>query len=194
LAVSVIEWPFVGGNMLRFLVLYTALALGANAASAADLAALKLGDMKKLVLTEPPVPAPDVVFLDESGAERRLSDWQGKVVLVNFWATWCAPCRAEMPALDRLQAELGGDAFEVLTIATGRNTPTAIDKFFAEAGVTLLPRHKDERQQLARSLGVVGLPVTVIFDTEGQEVARLIGEAEWDAPEAKDLIRALTDG
>ncbi|MCB1398741.1 MAG: TlpA family protein disulfide reductase [Rhodobacteraceae bacterium] len=179
--------------MLRFLVLYTALALGANAASAADLAALKLGDMKKLVLTEPPVPAPDVVFLDESGAERRLSDWQGKVVLVNFWATWCAPCRAEMPALDRLQAELGGDAFEVLTIATGRNTPTAIDKFFTEAGVTLLPRHKDERQQLARSLGVVGLPVTVIFDAEGQEVARLIGEAEWDAPEAKDLIRALTE-
>ena len=106
--------------MLRFLVLYTALALGANVAAAADLSALKEGDMKKLILTEPPVPAPDTVFQDEAGGEKRLSDWQGKVILVNFWATWCAPCRAEMPALDRLQAELGSDRFEVVTIATGR--------------------------------------------------------------------------
>ena len=180
--------------MLRFLVLYTALALGANVAAAADLSALKEGDMKKLILTEPPVPAPDTVFQDEAGGEKRLSDWQGKVILVNFWATWCAPCRAEMPALDRLQAELGSDRFEVVTIATGRNAPAAIDKFFAEAEVSLLPKFKDERQVLARSLGVVGLPVTVIFNAEGQEVARLIGEAEWDAPEAKAMINALIDG
>lgn len=180
--------------MLRFLVLYTALALGANAAAAADLEALKQGDMKKLVLAESPAPAPDVAFKDPSGGDRRLADWRGKVVLVNFWATWCAPCRAEMPALDRLQAELGGDSFEVVTVATGRNALPAIDKFFDEAGVTRLPKFKDERQALARAMGVIGLPVTVILDAEGNEVARLIGEAAWDTPEAKALISALTAG
>lgn len=177
--------------MLRFLVLYTALALGANAAAAADLEPLKQGDMRKLVLTAPPAPAPEVAFQDVDGATKTLADWRGKVVLVNFWATWCAPCRAEMPALDRLQADLGGDGFAVITVATGRNAPAAIDKFFDEAGVTRLPKFRDERQALARAMGVVGLPVSVILDANGHEVARLIGEAAWDAPEAKAVIAAL---
>lgn len=179
--------------MLRSLVLYTALALGANSAVAADLTALKAGDMKKLVVYDTPLPTPDLPFADETGAERSLTEFRGKVVLLNFWATWCAPCRAEMPALDRLQAEMGGAQFQVVTLATGRNPLPKIDKFFAEAGVTGLPRFKDERQNLARAMGVAGLPVSVIIDAEGREVARLIGEAAWDAPEAKAVLQAVID-
>jgi thiol-disulfide isomerase/thioredoxin len=180
--------------MLRFLVLYTALGLSANAAAAADLEALKAGDMRKLVVYEEPLPTPALPFIDETGAERSLTEFRGKVVLLNFWATWCAPCRAEMPALERLQADMGGEAFQVVTLATGRNPLPKIEKFFAEAGVSSLPKFKDERQNIARAMGVVGLPVSVILDADGNEVARLIGEAAWDAPEAKALLQAVIDG
>ncbi|MDF1620874.1 TlpA family protein disulfide reductase [Pseudothioclava nitratireducens] len=177
--------------MLRSLVLYTALALGANAAAAADLSALKTGEMNKLVVYEAPLPVPDLAFEDGMGGTTSLAAYRGQVVLVNFWATWCAPCRAEMPSLDRLQAQLGGNGFEVVTVATGRNPPPKIDRFFEEAGVARLPKFRDPKQQLARAMGVVGLPVTVLIDKNGQEVARLIGEAEWDSPDAKALIAAL---
>lgn len=177
--------------MLRSLVLYTALALGANAAVAADLEPLKQGDMRKLVVYEAPLDLPEVTFLDAAGAEQRLSDHKGKVLLVNFWAVWCAPCRAEMPSLDRLQAEMGSADFEVLTIATGRNPPPKIARFLEEVGANNLPLHTDAQQKLARALGIAGLPVTVLIDREGREAARLIGEAAWDAPEAKAVIEAL---
>lgn len=176
---------------LSAFVLYAALSLGATAATAADLEALKQGDMKKLVLIAAPQPVPDLPFTDATGAERRLSDWRGKVVLVNFWALWCPPCRAEMPALDRLQATLGGERFAVVTIATGRNGLPAIDRFFAETGVTHLPVLRDETQALSRAMGVLGLPVSVIVDAEGHEIGRLTGEAEWDGDSAQAILDAL---
>ena len=178
-------------RLLRLIVLYTALSLGANAAAAADLNALKAGDMKKLVVYEAPLDLPDVGFTDESGNETSLEAYRGKVVLLNFWATWCAPCRAEMPQLAALQGELGGSDFQVVTLATGRNPPPKIDRFFAEIGVTNLPKHRDEKQVLARAMGVAGLPVTVLIDRQGREVARLIGEAAWNAPEAQAMIQAM---
>ncbi len=176
---------------LRLLVLYTALSFGANAAAAADLEALKAGDMKKLVIYEAPLALPDIGFTGESGTETSLADYRGKVVLLNFWATWCAPCRAEMPELAALQDTLGGSDFQVVTLATGRNPPPKIDRFFSEIGVTNLPKHRDEKQVLARAMGVAGLPVSVLIDRDGQEVGRLIGEANWNAPEAQTMIRAL---
>ena len=177
--------------MLRSLVLYTAIALGANAAQAADLSALKEGDMRKLVVYEAPIQVPELAFTDATGAERRLSDWHGKVLLVNFWAVWCAPCRAEMPSLDRLQAEMGGADFEVLTIATGRNPAPKVERFLEDVGVRHLARYADSKNQLARGMGIVGLPVTVLIDRNGNEAARLIGEAAWDGAEAKAVINAL---
>jgi thiol-disulfide isomerase/thioredoxin len=112
-------------------VLYTAIAFGANAAFAGneELEALREGTMKKLVFSSEPKDVSQVVFHDPDGNAFQLSDWQGKYVMVNFWATWCAPCRKEMPALDDLQAEFGGDAFEVVTIAAGRNEIPAINRF-----------------------------------------------------------------
>jgi thiol-disulfide isomerase/thioredoxin len=180
----------------RSAVLYMALALGANAAVAdtADLEALREGTLKKLVFLSEAKDVSQTPFTDPEGGEHRLSDWQGKYVLVNFWATWCAPCRQEMPSLDALQAEFGGDKFEVVTIATGRNAVTGIKRFFEDVGATNLPILLDPKQKLARDMAVLGLPITVILNPEGQEIARLRGDAEWYSDSAKAIIAALIDG
>ena len=172
-------------------VLYTAFLLGANAA-AADVASLREGDMKKLALHEAPVPVPDVVLLDAADGEHALADYSGKWVVLNFWATWCAPCRHEMPSLDRLQVALPEIA--VVPVATGRNPVIGIERFFAEAEIKTLPILRDPKSELARGMSVMGLPVTVILNPEGQEVARLIGDAEWDSESAKAVLAALAAG
>ena len=181
---------------VRSLILYMALLLSANAAAATDIAALEAlrdGDMKKLSFHAEPQPASTAEFqLADDAGTATLADFRGKVILLNFWATWCAPCRKEMPALQALQTELGGDRFQVLTLATGRNSPDGIRKFFAEIGVTDLPRHQDPRQAVAREMGVLGLPVSVLLDAEGNEIARLIGDADWNSDSAKEIIRRLT--
>ena len=179
--------------MLRktLLVVYTALALGANGA-AADVAALRDGDMKKLALHETPVDLADAGLVDAKDASRSLADYKGKWVVLNFWATWCAPCRHEMPSLDRLQTAMPGIA--VVPVATGRNAVTGIERFFAEEGIKNLPILRDPTSELARGMSVLGLPVTVIVNPEGQEVARLIGDAEWDSASAKAILSALVAG
>lgn len=181
-------------RVLRLIVLYTALAAGANGALAGDLApveALREGSMKKLMFHEAPRPVPDIPIATPEGGTVTLADYRGKWVVLNFWATWCAPCRVEMPALDRLQAEMGGPGFAVVTVATGRNSPRGIDKLFEETGVTQLPKYQDQSSGLARNMGVMGLPVTVVLNPEGQEVARMTGDAEWDSDSAKAIVAAL---
>ena len=175
-------------------LLYLALALGANAALAdlSDVAALRAGDMKKLNFhsTAREVSEAEFVLADDAGYGT-LADYQGKYVLLNFWATWCAPCRKEMPMLAALQDSFGGDDFAVVTLATGRNSPTGIQKFFAETGITNLPRHQDPKQAVAREMAVLGLPITVILNPEGQEIARLQGDADWNSDSARAIIAAL---
>jgi thiol-disulfide isomerase/thioredoxin len=172
------------------------LILGANAGSVdtAALEALRDGDMKKLNFHAEPKSVSDAVFVKEDGSTGTLSDFAGKHVLVNFWATWCAPCREEMPMLSELQTELGGEEFEVVTIATGRNPPPAMKKFFREIGVDNLPLHRDPKQQIAREMGVFGLPITVILDPQGREIARLQGDAHWNSDSAKAIVERLITG
>jgi thiol-disulfide isomerase/thioredoxin len=172
-------------------VLYTVAVIGANAAMA-DVAALRDGDMKKLALHDSPVALPQAVLQDADDAEHSLTDYRGKWVVLNSWATWCAPCREEMPSLDRLQAAM--PELAVVPVATGRNAVEGIERFYAEAGVTLLPVLRDPKSDLARGMAVMGLPVTVILNPEGQEVARLIGDAEWDSDNAKAVLAALMAG
>lgn len=182
---------------MRFIlaVVYTALALTANAAFAdtSELEALREGTMKKLTFSDPAEVSGEA-FTDPEGGEYRLSDFQGKYVLVNFWATWCAPCRKEMPMLSELQTEFGGENFEVVTIATGRNELAGIKRFFSEIGVDNLPLYLDPKQGLARDMAVLGLPITVILDPEGREIARMRGDAEWNSDSAKAIIQAMTGG
>ena len=172
-------------------VVYTAFLIGANAALA-DVAALRNGDMKKLAIHEAPVPVPEVALIDAEDAPRSLAEYRGKWVVLNFWATWCAPCRHEMPSLDRLQAALPEIA--VMPVATGRNSVTGIKRFFEEEAIVNLPILRDPTSELARGMNVLGLPVTVILSPEGQEVARLIGDAEWDSDSAKAIMAALVAG
>lgn len=176
---------------MRFVVLYMALALGANAAAAQELSDLVPADMRGLVIHDAPQPVTDAPFLDMQDAEGRLSDYRGRVVVLNFWATWCAPCREEMPSLDALQRELGGEDFTVLALATGRNPLPAIDRFFEQVGITDLPVIRDPGQRIAQVSAVLGLPTTLILDREGQEIARLTGTADWASDEAIAFLRAL---
>lgn len=177
-------------------LVYTALTVGANPSfgQSADIAALRDGDMKKLVVHDAPVAMSTVAFdLADGAGKATLEDWRGKYVVINFWATWCAPCRKEMPQLNALQKEFGGDDFDVLTIATGRNSPDGIQRFFDEAGVDSLPRHQDPKQALASQMGIFGLPITVIMDPQGREIARLRGDADWSSDSAKAIIQALVE-
>ena len=179
---------------LALAALYTAALALANPA-AADMDAAKAaleGDMRKLVFHPQPKAAGEADFTTFEGEPLNLDQWEGKWVLVNFWATWCAPCRKEMPMLSALQEEFGGDDFEVLTIATTRNPPPAMQAFFEEIGVENLPLHRDPGSTLAREMAVLGLPVTVILNPEGEEIARLQGDADWSSDSAKAVIRALT--
>jgi len=157
----------------------------------ATLEALLDGTMKKLRFQANPQTVSQAAFTAADGSTASLSDYQGKYVLLNFWATWCAPCREEMPMLSTLQAEFGGKNFEVVTIATGRNPPPAIAAFFNEIGVDNLPMNRDPKQNLAREMGAFGLPMTLIIDPQGREIARMVGGAEWDSPSALALIRTL---
>ncbi|SEL19523.1 Thiol-disulfide isomerase or thioredoxin [Roseovarius nanhaiticus] len=199
-------------RLSRSALLYPAAALGAIAVGAfvlfggapgaatdaqlRDYSALQAqldGDMKKLNFHAEPKAISASSFIMEDGSEATLAQYEGKYVLLNFWATWCAPCRKEMPMLSELQTEFGGGDFEVVTLATGRNAVPAIEDFFAEIGVENLPMHRDPNQRVARDMGVLGLPITVIIDPEGREVARLQGDAHWSSDSAKALIAGLGD-
>ncbi len=147
--------------------------------------------MRKLVVADPPVPASDLPYVDLHGQEATLADSNGRIRLVNFWATWCVPCREEMPALDALARERGGPDFQVIPIATGRNSPDAIAAFTAEAGITDLPTYLDPKSRLAQAMNVPGLPVTLLLDRDGNEVARLLGGADWNGQDAHAIVDAL---
>lgn len=158
--------------------------------TAADPAAVEGGGMHRLVRLPAPQAVPDFAFADGEGGQRTLSEWKGKVVLVNLWATWCAPCKVEMPSLDRLEAKLGGADFAVLPISLDRTGPDKPRAFLTSAGLSNLGLFLDSKNALMSVLRAQGLPLTVLLNREGREIARLAGPAEWDSPEAEAVIRA----
>jgi thiol-disulfide isomerase/thioredoxin len=136
-----------------------------------------------------PRPLPDVRFENGQGEAMSLADFRGKVVLLNLWATWCAPCRREMPTLDRLQASLGGSDFQIVALSIDRKGLPAVREFYAELGLETLPIYVDETGEAQRALSVLGLPTTLLLDRDGDEVGRLLGPAEWDSPEMMAFLR-----
>jgi thiol-disulfide isomerase/thioredoxin len=152
--------------------------------------ALTTGPMTTFVFKKPPAPLPDVRFVNGEGKEVSLADWRGKVVLLNLWATWCAPCREEMPALDRLQKELGSDKFQVVALAVDKAGLDGARAFLDETKVKGLAVFADPTARVGTELKVIGMPTTILIDAAGREIGRLIGPAAWDSPEAKRLIEA----
>ncbi len=175
------------------LSLLAGLMLAPGLAVAASLQNLATGAMANITVSEAPKPAPEVHFVDAEGGRVSLAGFEGKVVLLNFWATWCAPCRREMPDLAELQREFGPDGFVVVAVSGDRQGPSVIQPFYDRNGVTGLAIYNDRTMGTQRAFRVYGLPTTVLLDRRGHELARLLGPAEWASPEAKALIRHLVD-
>ncbi len=152
---------------------------------------LSRGEMAAFVFAKTPEPLPDITFTDGDGNPRSLKDWQGKVVLLNLWATWCAPCLKEMPALDELQREIGSDRFEVVALSVDRAGADGSRKFFDRLGVKSLAIYADPTSRATSKLKALGLPATLLIDAQGREVGRLTGPAEWASDDAKRLIAAV---
>jgi thiol-disulfide isomerase/thioredoxin len=146
---------------------------------------------QNFVIQEPRQPVPEVQFKDTEGRSHSLAEFHGKVVLVNVWATWCVPCRKEMPTLDRLQAALGGPDFEVVAVSIDRGGPEVVRKFYAEIGVEHLAIRVDVLSQVLHALGAPGLPMTLLIDREGLEIGRLVGPSQWDAPETVAYFKSI---
>jgi thiol-disulfide isomerase/thioredoxin len=134
------------------------------------------------------MPVPELNFVDGAGREMTLDAFKGQTVLLNIWATWCVPCREEMPALDRLQARLGGPDFRVVPLSIDREGLPKVKAFYEELGLKTLGIYVDRTGKAARQLGAVGIPVTLLVDREGREIGRTVGPAEWDSDEIVRII------
>ena len=139
-----------------------------------------------------PQAVPELRFEAADGETMTLSAFRGKVVLLNVWATWCAPCRKEMPALDRLADKLGDSEFEVVALSIDRAGMDPIRSFYDKTGIRNLRIYLDQDSAAMAALGITGVPTTLLIDTEGREIRRWVGPVEWDSPEIVELIRSQT--
>lgn len=151
---------------------------------------LLTGAMAKFKLAATRKPLPDFAFLDAKDQESKLGDWRGKTVLVNFWATWCAPCVKEMPSLDRLQADIGKETFVVLPLSLDGPTRSKVAPFYESAKLANLGIWFDKGRKVQQALDVSLLPTSILVDPQGREIGRLEGDADWDTREAIALIKA----
>jgi thiol-disulfide isomerase/thioredoxin len=151
---------------------------------------LATGTLTAFVIKKQRAEVPAIAFADAGGKAVSLADWKGRVVLVNLWATWCAPCKKEMPDLAKLQTELGSPEFEVVAVSIDRKGAEASGAFLAENNAAALKLYTDPTAAILDSFQAIGLPATILIDREGREIGRLLGPADWASPEAKALIRA----
>jgi thiol-disulfide isomerase/thioredoxin len=151
------------------------------------------GTVANFTPTTPGRPAPIEPFYDADGHELSLQGFGGKVVLLNLWATWCAPCLKELPSLDRLQAQLGGDRFQVIAVSVDRRGVEAVRPYFEKLKIAHLATYVESKDRLAQALGLQVLPSTIIISPHGLMIGKLVGAAEWDAPEALALLRHYID-
>jgi thiol-disulfide isomerase/thioredoxin len=164
--------------------------------TAKRIAPLAHGEVAALTMASTPLKLPDLTFEDADGKPKKLSDWHGKTVLVNLWATWCVPCRKEMPALEGLQTKLKSPNFEVVAINIDTRDPEKPRKFLEDANLTQLGFFNDQKAKVfqdLKSIGrALGMPTSVLVDGQGCEIATIAGPAEWDSEDALKLIEAAT--
>jgi thiol-disulfide isomerase/thioredoxin len=174
------------------LAVWAALLRHQESSPRARLQPLAVGAMNSFEAFPTPRNLPETAITSRAGATVSLSDFHGKTTLVNFWATWCEPCRAEMPSLARLQQALGGDSFTVVTVSLDLEGYPVIDPFLQEIGVSDLPVYWDRSNRLTAELESKGLPMTILIDQNGLWIGRLDGPAQWDTPEALALLKAAS--
>ena len=141
---------------------------------------LREGSLKRLIIHKEPIATSGESFLDQEQNDVSLDDFKGKVLVLNFWATWCAPCRKEMPTLDNLQGIYKDGDVEVLVVHVGPNRGDEIEKFWQQENIQNISSYVDPKLAFAGSMNAFGLPTTLILDKKGREVGRLIGDEEWD--------------
>ena len=178
------------------------LACGLFAASLAS-AASPLADLDegadgapilRMILPDEPKPAPAVSFVDASGATKSLSDYKGKVTAVHFWATWCAPCRSELPTVNAMAESLAGNNIAILPLSVDRDGPEVVSTFYQENDIDALPLFVDDGLKAFRAFKLAGIPATVFVDEDGNEIARVLGDRDWSKPEVTELVRKLVAG
>lgn len=141
-----------------------------------------------------PRPLLSPPFRNGAGQDLTLADFRGRTVLLNIWATWCVPCREEMPTLDRLQARLGGPAFHVIALSIDRAGMGAVRRFYEEIGIRHLAVYLGDQTRAMLGFGVIGLPTTILIDPQGREIARRVGPAVWDSPAAISQFQRTIEG
>lgn len=164
-------------------VAVAATAVFASARAASPAPALEFG------LPKNPPPLEDLRFVDADGQERTIADFRGKLLLVNVWATWCGPCRTEMPSLDRLQAKLGGSEFQVIALSVDAGGVRDVRRFYTQLELKNLAIFVDSSGRTMPGLRISGLPTTLLIDRDGKEIGRTMAPADWDQPAALALIR-----
>jgi thiol-disulfide isomerase/thioredoxin len=162
--------------------------------TAAKLAPLVHGEVAALTLAQRPFSVPDVAFKDAAGHDRKLADWRGRTILLNLWATWCVPCRKEMPALDALQGNLGGPNFEVIAVNIDTRDPGKPLAFLKDVGIKHLAFYSDASAHVYEDLKTAGkafgMPTTLIVDRSGCEIGNMAGPAEWASADGVKLVSA----
>ena len=152
-----------------------------------------VGQVQNFIPASVPRQGPDAAWTNGNGDQRTLADFAGKVVMVNFWASWCAPCLRELPSIDRLQAKMASDDFTVVAINIDREGLQVAQPFAQRLNLSSLSLYLDPRSIVSRAMGVQVMPTTVLYDRTGRELGRLEGSAEWDTPEAQALLQYYID-
>ena len=192
-------WVLIGGPLLAWLLIFAPfcadpscanpLAAAARAQTVSELKKFNKGTMRFFVLNGTPKKLSNISFKNAAGKQVRLSDWQGKAVLLNIWATWCVPCRREMPALDVLQGRLGDNRFEVVAISVDGGDLEKPRQFLTKLGIKNLSLYADPSKKVSQDLRAFGLPVTILVNHKGEELGWYQGEMEWASQDAFDLIK-----
>ncbi len=185
------RWP---GVVLAVALLFTAPFGGMAAQSLTDLDTRSDGSrILNMIVHDTARIVPAFKFVDAAGNQLSTKDFRGKFVALHFWATWCMPCRAEMPTIDALQELLGGEDFTFVPLSVDRKGDKLVQQYYADHDLTNLPLYMDERMDAAHVLRVNGIPYTILLNRAGQEIARILGDRDWSTPDATALMQRLIE-